>query len=186
MPNYTKLTGEKVYLSPVCADDWELYNKWGNDFEVTSNYGGGTHVYPVVTGYANLQERARNRNTFTIVDKATDAVIGECGFNDEDIENRYAKIGITIGEKDYWSKGYGQDAMRLLLDFGFNVRGYNSICLNVYEFNKRGIACYEKVGFKQQGVWRDCIKRGEKRYDCIYMDILASEYFADESNRKGL
>ena len=180
MPNYKKLVGEKVYLSPVSVDDWELYDKWNNDFEVINNWGGGTHISPAAAGPESLNGRAKNKNAFTIVDKANDRVIGNCAFNYEDLENRYATIGITIGEKEYWSKGYGSDALRLMLDFGFNVRGHNSISLNVFEFNKRGIACYEKVGFKRQGVWRDCMIRGEQRYGCIYMDILASEYFAKE------
>ena len=67
--------------------------------------------------------------------------------------------------------------MRVLLDFGFTIRGYNNISLNVYDYNQRAIACYEKVGFKKQGVWRECMIRGNMRYDCIHFDMLASEYF---------
>jgi RimJ/RimL family protein N-acetyltransferase len=179
MANYRKLVGEKVYLSPVSTDDWQIYNKWGNDFELTFYYyGGSTSVSPAATSPESLEWRAKCEHSFTIIDNETDAVIGECAFNYEDVKNRHAKIGIAIGERDYWSKGYGSDALRLMLDFGFNVRGYNSICLNVYEYNRRGLACYEKVGFKKQGVWRDCLTRGNKKYDCIYLDILASEYFA--------
>ena len=182
MANYRKLIGEKVYLSPVSTDDWQIYEKWHNDYEFSFLEGGGrTDVSPNANGPEGLENRAKSKSSFTIVDKETDRVIGHCAFNYEDIANRYAKIGIGIGEREYWSKGYGSDALRLLLDFGFNVRGYNSICLNVFEYNKRARACYEKVGFKKQGIWRDCLVRGEKRYDCIYMDILASEYFAGKS-----
>jgi len=179
MPNYRKLVGEKVYLSPVSTDDWELYDKWSNDYDMTFfYYGGRESVSPAARGPESLASRAKSKNHFTIVDKETDATIGECGFNEEDVANRYAKIGIAIGEREYWSRGCGADALRVLLDFGFNVRGYNCICLNVFEYNARAIACYEKVGFKRQGVWRDCLTRGDKKYDCYHMDMLASEYFA--------
>ena len=187
MPNYKKLLGKKVYLSPVSTDDWQLYDKWTNDYELTFfYYGGRTEITPPATGPSSLEKRAKDKNAFTIVDKETDAVIGECAFNYEDIENRNAKIGIAIGEKEYWSNGYGSDALRLLLDFGFNVRGYNSIHLNVYEYNERAIACYEKVGFKRQGVWRNILTRGQKQYNCIYMDILASEYFAEDIRQEDI
>ena len=183
MANYKKLVGDLVYLSPVSTDDWQVYDKWANDDEVSFlTFGGRTDVPQPAAGPESLEERAKGKSAFTIVDKATDTAIGNCGFNYEDIQNHNAKIGIFIGERDYWSKGYGRDALRLLLDFGFNVRGYNQIHLNVFEYNARAIACYEKLGFKRQGVWRDCAIRGQKRYDCIHMDILASEYFSSSDS----
>jgi len=175
--NYRKLVGEKVYLSPVSTDDWQAYVNWNADFETMHLVGGGDKIKPPATGPESLEDRAKSKSQFSIVDKATDRVIGNCGFNTDDAVNRYAKIGIVIGVKEYWSSGYGTDAIRLLLDFGFNVRGYNNISLNVYEYNKRAIACYEKLGFKVQGKWRECMIRGEKRYDCLHMDLLAEEYF---------
>ena len=181
MPHYRKLVGEKVYLSPVAPDDVYAYTRWSNDYEVMRFFGGeqsNTHWEPDKEAH---EKKMKNGNEFSIIDKETDTVIGNVSFIGEDNINRNAKIGITIGEKDYWSKGYGSDTLRLMLDFGFNVRSYNTIYLNVYEFNKRGIACYEKVGFKKQGVWRDCLIIGEKKYDCFYMDILASEYFTQQT-----
>jgi RimJ/RimL family protein N-acetyltransferase len=175
--NYRKLVGEKVYLSPVSTEDWREYSKWAEDYETSFLANGGGRVSPPATGPSSLENRAKNQNAFTIVDKETDLPIGNCGFNYEDVANRYAKIGITIGEKAYWSKGCGTDAVGLMLDFGFRVRGYNNINLNVYEYNERAIVCYEKLGFKRQGVWRDSLIQGEKRYDCIHMDMLAEEYF---------
>ena len=176
--NYRKLIGEKVYLSPVCPDDWKAFAKWNTDYEMQHLYGGGGGIQPPAIDSSGAEKNSRNKNKFAIVCKETDKVIGSCGFNTDDVVNRYAKIGIGIGEKEYWSKGYGADALRVMLDFGFNVRGYNNISLNVYEYNKRAIACYEKIGFKRQGVWRECMIRSEKRYDCFHYDFLADEYFA--------
>jgi len=176
--NYKKLVGEKVYLSPVCSDDWETFEKWNTDCEVQHLLGGGAGVYPSAITASGAESQSRNKNKFVIVCKETNKVIGNCGFNTDDVANRYAKIGIGIGEKEYWSKGYGTDALCVMLDFGFNVRGYNNISLNVFDYNKRAIACYEKLGFKKQGVWRECMIRGEKRYNCFHYDFLADEYFA--------
>jgi RimJ/RimL family protein N-acetyltransferase len=185
MAHYKKLVGERVYLSPCSWDDFELYHQWAVDYEVTRLTSGG-NFNPQKA--ASLPDRdyhescMENPNQFTIVELATERAIGRCHFTSEDKVNRNAKIGITIGEKDKWGMGFGTDAMRLLLDFGFNVRNYHMIYLNVYEYNERGIACYEKCGFIKQGAWRDCTNIGGKWFDCYYMDILASEYF----KRKGL
>ncbi|MCL2407280.1 MAG: GNAT family N-acetyltransferase [Defluviitaleaceae bacterium] len=176
--NYKKLVGEKVYLSPVSHEDWEILAKWGADYELKFLYGGGDDSQPPQTDSSGAESRSKNKNQFAIIDKETDKIIGTCGFNIDDLANRYAKIGIGIGAKEYWSNGYGTDALHVLLHFGFTVRGYNNISLNVYDYNPRAIACYEKVGFKRQGVWRESMIRGEERYDCIHLDYLAEEYFA--------
>jgi len=175
--NHRKLAGEKVYLSPVCSDDWQLYDKWHSDFDTGHLASSVDRVNPPATGADSLDWRVKHDSCFTIVDKATDLPIGASGFYFEDIANRYAKIGIVIGEKEYWSNGYGTDAMRLMLDFGFNIRGYNNINLNVFEYNKRALACYEKLGFKRQGAWRECLIRGQERWDCLHLDMLAEEYY---------
>jgi len=85
-------------------------------------------------------------------------------------------LGIVIGEKDCWGKGYGQDAVRLLLDYAFNLLNLNSIMLGTFSFNERAIACYKKVGFREIGRRRQARIIGAKRFDAILMDILAEEY----------
>lgn len=177
MAHYKKLVGEKVYLSPVSMDDIPTFMRWLNDMEVTRFISLSHRVYTEVLEKEAVERMAKSGNAFTIVDKETDKAIGNCDFLSENMLNRTAEIGITIFEKDYWSKGYGSDALRILLDFGFKLRNYNNICLRVLSFNSRAIACYEKVGFKRQGVQRETIIRGNEKYDLIYMDILASEYF---------
>ena len=64
---------------------------------------------------------------------------------------RKAELGIFVGEKEYWGKGYGTEATELLLDFAFNILNLNSIMLIVNSFNERAIKSYEKCGFKLIG-----------------------------------
>ena len=87
--------------------------------------------------------------------------------------NRKAMIGIAIGDKTFWNKGYGTGAMRLLLDYAFNLLNLNSIMLGVYAYNEWAIKCYEKVGFKLIGRKREARIICGKKYDVIYMDILS-------------
>ena len=178
MAYYKRVVGEKVYLSPISTDDADIFMGWINDPEIAHT----TTFYSRVISLAEEKEfvessLAKGGNNFSIVTLKDDKLIGNCGFVGIDEINRTAEIGIMIGEKDHQNMGYGTDALRLLLKFGFENRNYNNISLKVYSFNKRAIACYEKVGFKRQGVLREAIIRGNKKYDMIYMDILASEHF---------
>ena len=85
-------------------------------------------------------------------------------------------LGIVIGEKTYWNKGYGQEAITLLLDYGFTLLNLNSIMLGTFAFNERAINCYKCVGFKEIGRRRQARIIGESKYDGILMDILAEEF----------
>jgi len=90
--------------------------------------------------------------------------------------NRTATLGIFIGNKKYWSKGYGTEAIQLILDFGFNYLNLNNIDLALMEFNQRALKCYEKCGFKEIGRKRKCNFINGKYYDSILMDILVEEF----------
>jgi RimJ/RimL family protein N-acetyltransferase len=85
-------------------------------------------------------------------------------------------VGIFIGEKSYWNRGYGEEALRLLMDYAFNLLNLNNLMLNVYAFNSRAINCYKKIGFKEVGRRRQARRIQGKSYDIIYMDILAEEF----------
>lgn len=91
-------------------------------------------------------------------------------------QNRIGTIGVFIGEEDNRSKGYGAEALKLLLDYGFNYINLNNIMLTVKSFNERAIKCYEKVGFKEFGRRRESYFLNGKYYDDVHMDILASEF----------
>ena len=113
---------------------------------------------------------------FSIVNLKDDVLLGNCDLRNIDYIHRKAEVGIVIGEESNRSKGYGTDALKLLLDYGFNYLNLNNIMLNVRSFNKRVIACYKKVGFKECGRRRKCFFLNGKYYDNIQMDILADEF----------
>jgi len=179
MAHYKRLASEKVYLSPISTDDIDIFTNWVNDPEVAHTMTFYTRVISLIQEKEFIESLARSGNAFSIVTQENNKLIGNCSFFRINETNRTAEIGIMIGEKDYLNKGYGTDALRLLLKFGFENRNYNNISLYVYSFNERAIACYKKVGFKQQGVCREALIRGNKKYDLLYMDILADEYFSN-------
>ena len=81
-----------------------------------------------------------------------------------------------IGEKDSWGKGYGTEATRLTLDYGFSCLGLNSIMLRVFSFNERALRTYLPVGFREIGRWRRSHRLGQSISDTVFMDIVASDF----------
>ncbi len=89
-----------------------------------------------------------------------------------------AWVGITIGEREYWSKGYGTDAMRLAVRYGFVEINLRRISLGLNSYNQRALKSYEKAGFKMEGTLRGEGLRDGQRYDGYYMGILREEWLA--------
>ncbi|WP_027339748.1 GNAT family N-acetyltransferase [Halonatronum saccharophilum] len=176
MKYFKKIVGERVYLSPMNPNDVEKYTKWINDLEVSINLGNPAQIYSLGKEKELLEELSKEGNNLAIVDLERDELIGNCGLMNINQINRTAELGIFIGDKGYWSKGFGREAINLLLDYGFNLLNLNNILLKVYSFNKRAIKCYKRCGFKEIGRRREAYILGNKRYDFIYMDILASEF----------
>lgn len=178
MGYYAKLVGEKCYLSPCTAQDAEQWTVWDNDLEVAIPLGDEAYtVYPL----EKMEEVAREVMTeqvhlFSIVDAGTDTLIGRCLLFDIDAVNRKAMLGIVIGEKAYWSRGYGVEATRLLVDYGFNLLNLNSIMLGTFSFNKRALNCFRRAGFKEIGKRRQARIIAGRAYDLVLMDILAEEF----------
>ncbi len=112
---------------------------------------------------------------FAIELKQEKLYIGSCGIQEIDQKNRIGEIGISI-KKEYWGKGYGTEAFNLLVNFCFEEVNLNKIKLNVFDFNKRGISSYKKLGFKQEGCLREEIYRFGRYNDVIVMGLLKSEW----------
>lgn len=85
-------------------------------------------------------------------------------------------VGIGFGEREYWGKGYGTDAMRLILRFAFMELNLHRVTLDVFEYNPRAIRSYEKAGFRHEGRRRQCLLRNGRRWDEIEMGILREEW----------
>lgn len=175
-----KLIGDKVYLSPRNPDDYEIFTKWMNDLEVTKGLTSSHRIFTFTDEKKYLSmDSNQSESHFMIVDNESDKTIGSTALMDIDYINRTATLGVFIGDKDFWGKGYGSDAINLILDFGFNIHNLNNIKLHVYDYNERAIKCYEKLGFKVVGRLRESKIVCNKKYDDIIMDMLSSEF---ESN----
>lgn len=187
MKYFKKLVGEKIYLSPANMEDIELFTKWFNDFETTDFIGSSNRVVNIINEKEWLENTLKDGALlFSIITLDNDRIIGNCDLKDIDYINRKATLGICIGNKESRNKGYGKEAIKLLLDYGFNYLNLNNIMLTVFEFNEIAIACYKKVGFKEIGRRRKCYFLNGKYYDKIYMDILSEEFVGDYIKNKNI
>ena len=171
-----KLIGTQCYLSPINIEDAEQYAVWLNDVEVTENLQLISSIIPV-DGERELLKKLAQDHNYGIIDKTTNELLGNVGFIDINHLHRTAEIGIFIGNKSYWGKEYGREALSLLLDYAFKKLNLHNILLRVYDFNRRAVACYEKVGFKKIGEIRDGLIRNMEYHNIILMDILPTDFY---------
>lgn len=173
------IEGELVVLRAQERTDAERFHGWINDREVT-RYLTTRYPMPLEAERAWFDAATASALAFFNVRYAIDTKdgrhIGNIGFNRVIPEQRSATLGITIGDKRYWSRGYGADAIRALLRFGFGQMNLHRVDLTVDADNARGIACYEKVGFRAEGRLRQARYRRGAYADWLVMGILRREF----------
>ncbi|WP_409254209.1 GNAT family N-acetyltransferase [Bacillus sp. SCS-153A] len=116
------------------------------------------------------------RIDLVIVLRKTDEVIGDLALNEIDHLNRNANIRIALHDPQYFGKGYGTEALKLILEHGFMTLNLYRIGLCVYSYNARARKSYEKLGFKQEGVIRSELFYDGEFHDNIVMGLLRDEF----------
>ena len=177
------IEGKLVNLRAREMSDVERMTRWINDREVTRFMGG---AYP----WSSDAEEAFVRTTTSApmafadvrlaIETKDGTHIGGCGLHRASPENRNAELGIMIGEKAYWSKGYGSDTVATLVRFAFEEMNLNRVELHVYDFNERGQAAYRKCGFVEEGRMRDAHYAEGAYSDVVVMALLREEWMAGD------
>lgn len=103
-------------------------------------------------------------------------MIGDIALQDIDSTNRNANIRVNISEEENQGRGYGSEAMELMLGYAFGVLNLHRIELNVFNYNDRALHVYEKLGFMQEGVQREALFYDHQYHDSIMMSILEDDY----------
>ena len=174
------IESKRLLLRPWEIDDAPiLFNGWANNEEITKYLTWNPHQNIETTRFIinkRLKEYdEKDRINFAIVLKETDKLIGNCGFVDINHLHKKGEVGLFIGEEENRSKGYGTEALSLLVEYGFNYLNLKNIMLKVFSFNKRAIKSYEKIGFKVFGKRTEDYYLNGKWYDEYFMEILRKE-----------
>lgn len=176
MKYYKKITGKRIYFSPIHTDDAETYIKWMNDETVAKDFGQYSSVVSSQNDLKWLFEPPADMQRYAIVLIDGDVMIGSISIHNIDHLNRNAFLGIFIGEKEYRSKGYGTEALRLILEYGFKTLNLHTIMLTVHADNNAGIACYNKIGFREVGKLPESIFKNGQYIDKLYMCVISRDF----------
>ena len=173
------VSGERIYLRPLEPEDLtEAYLGWLNDPEVNRYLESGIFPYSKAeldTFYETVT-KSHDQVIMAIVDKETNNHIGNVKLGPINWIHRKGIIGILVGEKQFWGEGIGAEATRLIVEYGFFQLNLHRIELGVYAEHKSAVRCYEKVGFKVEGTFReDGFHQGQYK-DRLWMGLLKTEY----------
>ena len=175
------LNGEKVTLRPVKRSDINYFLKWFNDLEVTQYL----EMYMPLTEMAeekwieNMTGDSAGKNAIFVIEAISgdsNIPIGTIGLHRIEPKDHNALFGIAIGEKDYWSSGYGTEATQLLINYGFQQLNLHRIWSAAFAFNERSIKLHLRVGFKEEGRQREAMFKNGEFHDIIQFGLLRSEW----------
>jgi RimJ/RimL family protein N-acetyltransferase len=175
------ITGERIRLRAIERTDLPLFVDWLNDPEVIA----GLDIYRPFSSadedvwYEAMLKTHPDEHPFVIEAHGEEGEwvsIGNIGLHSIEWRVRSAELGIIIGIKSYWNKGYGSEAVRLMLCYAFDTLNLNRIFLRVFAHNLRAIRSYEKVGFVQEGRLRQSHFYTGKAVDTLVMSVLREEY----------
>jgi RimJ/RimL family protein N-acetyltransferase len=173
------LIGSKTYLRPLEKSDGAVLLPWVNDAEVTRHLL--LHRPMNLKAEEDFIERITQSEQdvlLGIVVRETDRLIGACGLNRIDAKNRSAPFGIFLGDKGSWNQGHGTEATRLIVGYAFDTLNLHRVWLHVFEDNARAIRCYEKTGFRREGLLRQDHFRAGRYWNTVVMGILRDEWMA--------
>jgi RimJ/RimL family protein N-acetyltransferase len=176
-----------VKLRELIEEDWKDRYKWCLDREVTKHLNMPDQ-YPPFSKEETREwikmciDKTNGYDQKAIMDE-NGLHIGWIDLKNIDMLNKHAELGIAIGDKNYWGKGYGLSAMAEMLNYGFTHLGLNKIWLRVEVDNQKAIKSYESFGYKEEGILRQDRLRKGHFVDRYRMSILKSEFMEQQASR---
>jgi RimJ/RimL family protein N-acetyltransferase len=175
--------GELVYLIPPDPEtDAGLFARWMRDSEFVRLMDADPAKLMSIEKHKQwlekdlLEEQRNDELFFMIRTRKEKKTIGLIGLDGIRWVHGEAWIGIGLGEREHWGKGYGTDAMLVIQRYAFDELNLHRLSLTVFEYNQRAIRSYEKAGFIVEGRARKFLNREGRRYDMIFMGILRDEW----------
>jgi RimJ/RimL family protein N-acetyltransferase len=177
------LTGQLVRLAAMNAEaDAEAFARWDVDSEYMRQLDSGPHLpnraKKVREGIEKEQSEDPNTIGFSVRALADDQLIGFVAFDGINWQHGETFVAIGIGDPAYRGNGYGTDAMRVMLRYGFMELNLNRIQLDAFSYNERAIKSYLKAGFVEEGRQRGMLLRNGRRWDFVYMSVLRDEWLS--------
>ncbi len=173
--------GEHVRLTALRPDDAQTMVRWYEDGEFARLFDANP-AYPKTDSALSkwLQDLDRDKDLFAFAIRLlySDDLIGYIDIDGIQWAHRCGWLTIGIGSTDHRRKGYGSEAMQLMLRFAFHELNLHRLQLTVFGYNQPAIWLYEKLGFQREGAFREFLLRDGQRYDMLIYGLLAREWEA--------
>ena len=177
---YARLQGARIVLRDKQFEDAENDYRWRSDPEL-ARLDAAIPLTMSFERYLKLFEDQMKYPTpgshHYSIETLDGLFIGNCMYYDMDTVNREAELGIVIGDRDYWSDGYGYDAVTTLLDHMFNARNLKRVYLHTLEWNDRAQKSFSNSGFNPVKPVR------RMAHDFLLMDVLREDWFSTSAER---
>ena len=169
----TGIDGRRIRLAPLQSRDSATLFRWINDRELVILSAGYHPVHE--TQHARWMKSAIDRDDaiiFAIRQKRRNRLVGVCQLHSITPVHRHAELQIRIGEKSARGRGYGLEAVRLLVDFAFRDRNLHRVWLRVFATNAAALKTYAAAGFVKEAVFREAAFVDGRFVDVVVMGIL--------------
>lgn len=181
--------GELVRLGAMNAEEaGKAFARWSRDSEFRRLLDSGVSSLPSAKAAQTwlekeLEEGSLNQHWFSIRKLDDDQLLGDIDLYVYNWSARDAFVGLGIGEREFWGRGYGTDVMRVILRYAFTEVNLHRVTLTVFEYNPRAIRSYEKAGFRHEGRIRGTLNKEGRRWDILVMGILREEWMEQNDNK---
>ena len=157
----------------------EWFARWDRDVEYMRLLDSDPHrlmTAKQIKAAIEKDEAESQEIQFAIRTLAEDRLIGFVALDGINWPHGDSFVGIGIGDRAYWGRGYGTDAMRVLLRYAFTELNLSRLSLNVFSYNQRALRSYEKAGFVVEGRQRQALQRDGQYHNLIFMGVLCDEW----------
>lgn len=179
-------SGEMVKLTPPRVGDAAIMTEWYTDSEYLQNIDSDIAKQQ---SEAEIQKQLNDGDDgfyFQIRLIADDRLIGFVTLFNFEWNNQTARLAIGIGDSENRSKGYGSEAIALIMNYGFNELNLYKINLDVISYNRRALKAYQRAGFQIEGINKRAIMRNQVRSDIIYMGIFQEDWLSQHQTNAHL
>ena len=177
------LSSNRLQFRKMAENDIEKYHSWRNDVDVMKTTSPSLDLNSLNETrhfVENIILNSTSSKSYIIEEIEGNTAIGVTSLINIDPKNRNAECIIDIGEKGVWGKGYGTEALKILLEYAFLELNLHRVSLRVFSLNEKAIHIYNKLGFMKEGVIRESLYRDGKWHDIIIMGVLKREYLSQQ------
>lgn len=174
MANPAPSSTPRLSFRDLRKEDLAACLAWRNDPEVAETLSSLSVSATELELWFRSNQENPSANFFAL--EYEGELIGYVGLRDIDWVDRVGTLDITIGRKDLWDRGLGTEATIAITAFGFESLGLERLELTVLPFNKRGVHCYEKVGFKRSGFAKQRFFRRDRLWQPLRMTLTPARF----------